>query len=50
MLKKDPVRRASYPQHVSEAGEEKTFGSQHLCYSLIMVYVFLLFVYTLRFA
>ena len=50
LLKRDPVRRASYPQHVGEAGEEKTFGSEHLCYSLIMVYVFLLFVCTLWFA
>ena len=50
LLKRDPVRRASYPHDVSEAGEEKTFGGEHLCYSLIMVYVFLLFVYTLWFA
>ncbi len=47
LLKKDPVRRASYPQDVSEAGEDRIFGSQHLCYSLIMVYVLVLFVYTL---
>ena len=50
LLKRDPVLRASYPQDVSEAGEDKIIGSQYLCYSLIMAYVFVLSVYTLWFA
>lgn len=46
LLKKDPVRRASYPAGVQEAGEDKTFGSQTLCCTLIMVYSLGIFVYS----
>jgi len=46
LLKKDPVRRALYPDEVQDPGEDQTFGSHALCYSLIMVYVVSLFVYS----
>ncbi len=41
------MRRASYPDEVDEAGEDMVLGSQTICYSLIVVYVFRLLVYSL---
>lgn len=46
LLKRDPVRRASYPDGVQEAGEKQFLGSQTICYTLIMVYVFGLLIYS----
>jgi len=37
---KNPVRRASYPDEVHEAGEDTVFESQTISYSLIVVYIF----------
>ena len=48
LLKKDPVRRASYPDEVQEAGEDQFLGSQAICYSLSMVYVFGLLIYSVH--
>ena len=46
LLKKDPVRRAAYPSGVHEAGEDQTFGSQTMCYTLVVIYVASLLVYS----
>ena len=46
LLKKDPVRRAAYPSGVHEAGEDQTFGSQTMCYTLVIIYVASLLLYS----
>ncbi len=46
LLKKDPVRRALCPDEVKDPGEDQTFGDHTLYYSLTMVYVISLFVYS----
>lgn len=45
LLKKDPVRRASYPDEVQQAGADQMLGGQTICYTLIVVYVFVLSFY-----
>ena len=43
LLKRDPVRRASYPAEVHETGHCRYVGSQEIAYSLIIVYTAALF-------
>lgn len=46
LLKMDPLRRASYPDEVREV-EDGFIGNQAIDFSLIMIYVCGLFVYSL---
>lgn len=40
LLKKDPVRRASYPEEVRETGENGGIGCHAVCYTVIVLYAF----------
>lgn len=44
LLKRDPVRRASYPHVVQDVGDDGLLNSQTVCFSLIMLYVLGLFI------
>ena len=47
LLKRDPMRRASYPHEVKDVSENYLLGSHALCYSFIILYTLALLLYLL---